>query len=75
MKFSQRLIPGTLIKRYKRFLADIELEDGTQITAHTANTGSMLGLTAAGNQVYLSYHDNPKRKFKYSWELVRNWVC
>lgn len=70
MKFTEPLITGTLIKRYKRFLADIKLEDGTIITAHTANTGSMKGLITPGNKVYLSYHDNPKRKLKYSWEIV-----
>jgi sugar fermentation stimulation protein A len=71
MKFNAPLIHGTLIKRYKRFLADVQLESGEVLTAHTANTGSMLGLTDPGNLVYLSFHDNPQRKLKYSWELVQ----
>ena len=63
---------GTLIKRYKRFLADVTLENGEHITAHVANSGSMLGLNQAGMEVWLSQSDNPKRKLKYSWELVRD---
>jgi len=77
MRYESPLIKGRLIKRYKRFLADVELESGEIITAHTANTGSMKGLIDQGNPVYLSHHDNPKRKLKYSWELVkigRHWV-
>jgi len=70
MKFSQPLISGTLIQRYKRFLADIRLESGAVVTAHTANSGSMMGLTAPGNRVYLSSHDSPNRKLKYAWEIV-----
>lgn len=64
------LIPGTLIKRYKRFLADVKLNDGTVVTAHCPNTGSMKGCSEPGRPVYLSYHDNPKRKLKYTWELI-----
>ena len=64
------LIPGTLIKRYKRFLADIILENGQEITAHCANTGSMTECSQPGRPVYVSYHDNPQRKYKYSWELI-----
>ncbi|MBW2479017.1 MAG: DNA/RNA nuclease SfsA, partial [Deltaproteobacteria bacterium] len=64
------LIPGTLIKRYKRFLADVKLKDGTVVTAHCPNTGSMQGCSEPGRPVYLSSHDNPKRKLKYSWELI-----
>ncbi len=70
MKFPQALIAGRLVRRYKRFLADIELDSGEIITAHTANSGSMLGLTEPGNPVFLSYHDKPGRKLKYSWEIV-----
>ena len=65
-----RLIPGTLIKRYKRFLADVELEDGQHVTAHCPNSGSMRACSEPGRRVFLSYHDNPKRKLKYTWELI-----
>lgn len=65
------LIRGKLIKRYKRFLADVELDDGRQVTAHCANSGRMTGCSQPGRPVYLSYHDNPRRKLKYTWELIR----
>ncbi len=71
MRFPTPLIPGRLIKRYKRFLSDIELADGSVVTAHCANPGSMLGLQPTGAEVWLSISDNPKRKLKYSWELLR----
>lgn len=71
MKFKTPLISGELLRRYKRFLADVKLANGETITAHTANTGSMKGLTNPGNQVYLSFHDLAHRKLKYSWEIVR----
>jgi sugar fermentation stimulation protein A len=64
------LIPGTLIKRYKRFLVDVKLDSGRVVTAHCANTGTMLECCTPGRTVYLSYHDNPKRKLKYSWEII-----
>ena len=64
------LIPGTLLKRYKRFLADVRLESGEIVTAHCPNTGSMKGCSEPGRTVYLSSHNNPKRKYKYTWELI-----
>ena len=72
MDFETTLIPGKILKRYKRFLADIELEDGEVIVAHTANTGSMKTCWEPGWPVLLSHHDNPKRKLKYSLELTHN---
>ena len=71
MKFPDPLIRGTLIKRYKRFLTDVELENGEMVTAHCANPGSMLSLIEEGAEVWLSPARNPKRKLKYTWELIR----
>ncbi len=71
MKFNQALIRGTLIQRYKRFLADVRLDSGETVTAHTANSGSMKGLVSPGNPVFLTFHDRPERKLKYSWEIVQ----
>ncbi|MEO5343469.1 MAG: DNA/RNA nuclease SfsA [Gammaproteobacteria bacterium SHHR-1] len=70
MKFTQGLIPGRLLRRYKRFLADVELADGSLVTAHTPNTGSMLGCAEPGSRVWLRDSGNPKRKYPLSWELV-----
>ena len=70
MKFPQPLIEGRLRKRYKRFLADVELKNGEVITAHTANTGAMTGCSEPGSRVWLSVSDNPKRKYPHSWEIV-----
>lgn len=70
MKFPQPLIPGHLVRRYKRFFADVVLEDGTEVTAHCANTGAMTGIKEPGLKVWLSQSDNLKRKLKYTWELV-----
>lgn len=70
MQFSSSLLRGRLIKRYKRFFADIELLDGTIITAHCPNTGSMQGVLTPGTPVWVSQSDNPKRTLKYTWELV-----
>ena len=70
MNFSTPLLRGTLLKRYKRFLADVRLDTGEIVTAHCANPGSMLGLKEEGALVWLSTSDNPKRKLKYSWELL-----
>jgi len=65
-----KLVPGTLVKRYQRFLADVELTDGRVVTAHCPNSGSMEACCEPGRPVYLSFHDNPKRKTKYTWELI-----
>ncbi len=72
MRFESPLICGTLLQRYKRFLADVRLDDGSVITAHTPNTGSMLGCAEPGSRVWLRDADNPTRKYRYAWELVEN---
>jgi sugar fermentation stimulation protein A len=70
MRFLSTLLRGTLLQRYKRFLADVRLDDGRFFTASCPNTGSMLGLTAAGSVVWLSESDSPTRKYRFTWELV-----
>lgn len=70
MKFDVELIKGKLIKRYKRFLADVELEGGEVVTAHCANSGSMLSVKDEGATVWLSPSNNPKRKLKFTWEII-----
>ncbi len=72
MKFQTPLVPATLVKRYKRFLAECRLADGTEITAHCANPGSMMGLAAPGTRVWLEPNDDPKKKLDWGWRLVEH---
>ena len=77
MRLPHPLIPGTLIRRYQRFLADVQLPDGEVVTAHCPNSGSMRGCNAPGSRVLLSESPNPNRKLRYTWELVEadgRWV-
>ncbi len=70
IRFNAPLIPATLLRRYKRFLADVVLPGGEEITAHVANPGAMTGLATPGARVLLSRSDSASRKLPYSWELV-----
>ncbi|MEO3413430.1 DNA/RNA nuclease SfsA [Roseovarius sp. CAU 1744] len=70
MRFQTPLVPARLIRRYKRFLADIRLEDGREVTAHCANPGSMMGLQEPGMKIWVEPNDDPKKKLKFGWRLV-----
>ncbi|WP_024276124.1 DNA/RNA nuclease SfsA [Hyphomicrobium sp. 802] len=70
MKFTHPLVPGILIQRYKRFLADVTTAGGVTVTASCPNTGSMLGLTKPGSRVWLSESDSPTRKYRHTWEMI-----
>jgi len=79
MQFLPPLQPATLIKRYKRFLADVITADGRELTLHCANTGAMTGCATPGDTVWYSTSDNLKRKYAHSWELSEtqsgHWIC
>lgn len=72
MQFPSPLLRGRLVKRYKRFLADVVLDSGETITCTCPNTGSMKGLTAPGSVVWLSTSDSPTRKYKHTWEMIED---
>jgi sugar fermentation stimulation protein A len=75
--FQNKLVHGTLIKRYKRFLADVMLDDGNVVVAHCTNSGSMKSCIENGAEVYLSPVTDPKRKTKFTWEMIKiggSWV-
>lgn len=71
MIFPEPLIRGTLVRRYKRFMADVVLDGGETVVAHCANSGSMLSLLDPGAEVWLSHAANPARKLRYTWEMIR----
>ncbi|WP_192459200.1 DNA/RNA nuclease SfsA [Musicola keenii] len=79
MEFSPRLQAATLIKRYKRFLADVITPAGDTLTLHCPNTGAMTGCATPGDTVWYSTSDNPKRKYPHTWELTEtaqgDWIC
>jgi len=77
MEFREKLVHGTLIKRYKRFLADVRLDDGTEVVAHCTNSGTMKSCLENGAEVYLTPVTDPKRRTKFTWEMIKingGWV-
>lgn len=70
MRFQTPLVPATLIRRYKRFLADIRLDTGQEVTAHCPNPGAMLGLQDDGMRIWVEPNDDPRKKLKYGWRLA-----
>ena len=72
MQFQTPLVPARLIRRYKRFLADLELQDGQTVTAHCANPGSMMGLADEGSKIWVEPNDDPKKKLKFGWRLIEH---
>ncbi len=77
MKFKSKLVAGHLIRRYKRFLTDIKLNDDSTVVAHCTNSGSMKTCIEEGAPVYLTYHDDPRRKTQYTWEMIfinNHWI-
>lgn len=77
MEFQEKLIHGTLVKRYKRFLADIKLDNGNEVVAHCTNSGSMKSCLVNGAEVYMSPVNDSKRKTRFTWEMINingTWV-
>jgi sugar fermentation stimulation protein A len=77
VKITQPLVEATLVRRYKRFLTDTILEDGTEVTAHCPNTGSLLGCKEPGSKIWLRDTQNDKRKYRLSWQAIEvdgTWV-
>lgn len=77
MIFKDKLVHGALIKRYKRFLADVKLDDGKEVVAHCTNSGTMKSCLENGAEVYLTPVNDPKRKTKFTWEMIKingDWV-
>lgn len=71
MKFEENLVHGKLIQRYKRFLADVQLDDGTVVVAHCTNSGTMKSCIESGAEVYLTPVTDPKRKTRFTWEMIQ----